>query len=240
MAALAVFSMGFAASAANWNDSFGVGDGAGNGYFSASGVNLAVIASVRSNSLYVVLGGRSALGSPRINAGVFIKPDLTGCLLDWWTSTNTWTCASNQPAGTNIIWLTTTNLGLATNDVLVLEQQDGTEQVLILSGNATDLAGLVYTNAAGYNGVKVFTTPTNTIAAGDTIHKMALKQQLLPFGLQNVTNDVAAPWGQWWGVSTRAFPLVYYGTVGKPSVLMLNYSNAAGLFVGGDFKRREQ
>jgi hypothetical protein len=223
--------------AATWNTAPGHGDD-GYGYFSASGVPLAVVASVKSNSTYVVVGGRAALGAPLVQS-VWVKPDFVSGTLDFYTSTNTWTCASNQPAGTNIIWLVGTNSGLATNDVLVLEHGDGTTQLLLLSGNATDAGGLVYSNSYAV-GVKVWNTPTNTITAGDKLHKMALRQSFEPLKLQNVTNDVAVPWGNWWQVATRAAPLQFYGNVGSPTAVVLTYSNAASIYVQGAFKRREQ
>lgn len=235
---LLVFAVSlFTANAASWNDAYGLGDGEGSGYFSASGAPLAVVGSVQSNTVYVSLGGPSALGAPLVDS-VWIKPDLTGCTLSLYVATNYWLCASNQPAGTNIVWLTSTNTGLSTNDLLVLQNSSGVSQLVILGGGSTDAGGLVYTNSSGYVGVKLWNTPTNSISANDKLYKLALRQQFTPLTFQNLTNDIVAPWGNWWAMATRSAPLKFYGSLGVPSVLALTYSNSAGILVNGSFARR--
>jgi len=233
--ALSVLVCASTVHAASWNDAPGLGN-SGNSVFSMSGVQQAVITSVRSNSVYIITSD-SAAGSPSFDS-VWVKPDLSGGALAFWSATNSWVCASNQPAGTNIIWLTTTNNAMASNDVLVLKTAGDVYQMLVVSGNATDATGLVYTNALGQVGIKVFTTPTNTITALDKVYKMAVRLSVDPLALQNVTNDVAAPWGQWWQVATRAAALQYVGEIGEPAMVSLTYSNAGGLFVSGRYLRR--
>lgn len=233
--ALAVITL--PASAATWNDGPGIGDN-GDGYFSASGVPMSVIQSVRSNTTYVIVGGERSVGAPLVQS-ITVKPDFVTGALEFWVPTNYWTTASNQPAGTNIIWLASTNSGLATNDLLILEDVDGTAQLLVLSGNATDSGGLVYTNGAGYNAVKVFTTPTNTITAGSKLWKLARRKTLTPLALHAITNDLVAPWNNYWGLAGRNWTVTFAGEVGKPAAITMTYSNAADIQVDGVLKKRE-
>jgi hypothetical protein len=227
-----------AANAATWNKATGNGDD-GYGYFSAAGIPLTVIGSVRSNTVYTVVGSRAALGAPLVDS-IWVKTDLAAAALEFWVPTNTWTCASNQPAGTNQIWLTTTNAGLATNDLLVLEHQDGTAQLLVLGGGTTDAAGLVGSNSLAQTLVKFWTTPTNAITAGDKLHKLALRSSFEPLKMHAITNTVGTPFGNWLAMAHQNVPLKLYGNIGLPVVVSLSYSNAASLKTDGVLKRREQ
>lgn len=227
--------------AASWNDNFGLGN-SGNSAFSIGGAPLSVITSVRSNSVYVVTSD-SANGAPSFDS-VWIKPDLTGCSLDFWTATNSLTVASNGAAGDTTVWLVASNLTggayttLATNDLLVYKGAGDTYQVVVLSGNATSSQGVVTSNSLGQVQIKLFNALSNAPAAGDKIYKMAARFSVNPFTLQNVTNDVAVPWGQWWQLSTRAAPLRLVGEIGEPSVISLTVSNSGGLFTSGSYIRR--
>lgn len=237
---VALFALTSSASAATWNTPYGIGDGNGEGYFSASGVPFSVISSVRSNSVYCILGGPKALGSPLVQS-IWIKPDLAAGTLDFFVPTNSWTCASNQPAGTNVIWLTSTNSGLATNDVCVIQHADGTAQMLVIGGNASS-SGLLTTNSLGYNAVQSFNSVSNAIQPNDVLYKMALRRSITPFTLQNVTNDVAVQSGQWWQIATRAGAMTFNGVLGGPTLISMTGSNnttGGGLLLDGNYKRRD-
>lgn len=242
--AIAAVALVTFANAAGWNDSYGMGDRGGEGYFSASGAPLAVVGSVRSNSVYVAIGGPNTFGSPLFQS-IWVNTDLATGTLDFWGATNVWTCASNQPAGTNIIWITTNSASgpasiLATNDVLVLQNASGASQVLLISGNATDLSGVVYSNSTGV-GIKVFQTPTNTITAGDKIYKMARRATFTPLAIPAWTNGIAgAGVGAYIPAGSSADTLKFYGDVGEPSVVSLSYAASGSLYVSGVLKRREQ
>lgn len=237
---IGICAMLFAASisfGANWNTPYGSGDGDGGGYFSATGIPFTAIPNVQSNTSYVVLGGPTSLGAPLFEQ-IWLKPDLVAGTLSFYVPTNTWTIGSNSVAGTNQIWLTSTNLGLATNDICVIQHGSGAAQMVIVGGSASS-SGLVATNAAGYNLVNLFNNITNAVTVGDKLYKMALRSPALtPVSMQNVTNDLPVQTGQWWMIATRAAPLKIYGTVGYPNLLALTYSNSAGLFTSGSFARR--
>src|SRR5262245_11650712 len=225
--------------AATWNDSYGMGKNANDWLISGAGVPLAVISSVQSNSLYYITSAKSD-GAPRISQ-IWIKPDLTAGTLGFYIATNLLTLASNQPAGTNILWIAGTNAVLATNDLLVLQNvASDSYQLLVLGGGSTTATGLAYTNAAGYTGVKLWTTPTNTIVAGDRLWKLALVQSITPLAIQNFTNDLVAPWGNFWPLNTRATTLAFGGRLGIPSAIVMTYSNSAGLLLNGDYYVRQR
>ena len=235
------------ASSATWNDAYGQGANADDSLISAAGIPLAVIQSVQSNSVYHITSAKAS-GNPRIDS-VWIKPDLTGCTVRWYTATNFWTIGSNETAGATTVWLNSTNSGMATNDLVVVHHTSSDSyQLAVISGNATSASGLVSTNAAGYNQIKLFNTVSNAITGannalgvpGDRIWKLALIRSITPFTLQNVTNDVAAPWGNWWALSVKGNPLSFGGPVGKPSALVLTYSNAAEIAISGDYYVRQR
>lgn len=238
-AALCAVALVNAATAATWNDAYGMGNNANDWLISGSGVDTAVVQSVHSNALYYITSAKSD-GAPRISS-VLIKPDSTPGTLKWYQATNVWTIGSNETAGATAAWLVGTNAGMATNDILVLQHvQSDSYQFNIVSGNATSATGLISTNAAGYNRIKLFNTVSNAITAGDKLWKMTATQTLTPLSLQNVTNDVAAPWGNWWALATRNGPITYGGAIGKPGLLVLTFSNSAGLFVQGDYYVRQR
>ncbi len=226
------------AGAADWGSSFGIPNPADDSLIGGSGVNLAVIPSVQSNSLWYVTSAHSA-GAPRID-NIWFRNDFLSGTLNYYIATNFWTCSSNQPAGTNILWLSTTNSGLATNDLLVLQNtiQDS-YQLIVLGGGATDGASLVYTNALGENGVKLWNTPTNIVSVGDKLWKLARVQTFTPLGMGLVTNQISAVTGdhfqQWLKLGGKELPLQFRGRTGIPSAVVMTYSNTAGLFVTGDY-----
>jgi hypothetical protein len=229
--------------AASWNDAFGIGGSAyGSPVFAGSGQTLAVVQSVRSNTLYYVTSD-SAPGAPTFNT-IWIKPDLTGCLLDFWIPTNTLTVASNGAAGDTTIWLVASNATggnyttLATNDLLVYKGAGDVYQVVILSGTSTTSQGVVGSNSLGQVQIKLFNGLTNAPAVGDTIYKLARIQQFLPLTLHNMTNNLVSPWGTFWSLETDATPLRFSGKQGLPAVISLNFSNSSGLYVNGQYDRR--
>jgi hypothetical protein len=218
---------------AAWNNAVQTGLG-GNPVFTGSGVPLTVLASIRSNTLYTITSA-NAPGAPLVQE-VWIKPDDVTCTLDFWVPTNTWTIASNGALATNIIWLTSTNKGMASNSVCVYQSGDTYQMTIALGSGA--LGALVYTNDAGQNGIAIFNTLTNYPLAGDKLYMMAKVATFTPLTMQNATNDVAAPWGNWWQVATRAGPLRFSGVIGYPLLTTLSYSNAAGLMINGVYQRR--
>ncbi len=227
------------ARAADWNSGYGMG-GTDEYQFSGSGVPFSVVTSVHSNAVYYITSANNS-GGARIDR-VLTKSDLTGFNLDFYVATNSWTCASNQPAGTNIIWLTSTNNAMATNDVLVFRGSGESYQLLIVSGNATDARGTVYTNASGYVGIKVFNTPTNVVTAGDTIYKMARLTRFNPLSDYTVTNVVPSPWANWLNLNllTGGDGINLRGKVGSPTALVMTYSNAGSLYLSGDYFVRQR
>ncbi len=228
------------APAATYYDGYNIGY-QGDDAFSGAGAPLGVTGSVNSNSVYYITSPRGS-GAPRITS-VLAKTELTAGTLKFYISTNVLTCASNQPANTNIIWLTSTNSTLATNDLLVLHNaaSDGLS-LLVLSGNAADAGGLVYTNAAGYNGVKVFTGSTNAIVAGDKLYKMTSLVSITPLAEYRMTNGIISPWGGWLQLNDlnggTGAPLGLVGRAGWPTATVLTYSNAGSMFISGDYYRR--
>lgn len=236
--ALMIFALTFSAPAASWNDAVGMGS-SGDQIFSGFGTPLSVVSSVISNSTYYVASAKGD-GTPRVTQ-LLTKNDLTGYNLDFYSGTNVWLCASNQPAGTNIIWLTTTNSMMATNDILVLRTASSDSyQVLVAGGGSTDATGLVYTNSAGYVGIKVWNTPTNTVTAGDQLYKMARLVRFNPLSDHTVTNVVLSPWGNWLNLNNLGAdtPLTVSGRAGWPFAVIANYSNAASIYVSGEYYRR--
>lgn len=220
---------------AAWVDAYGFGDGGGSSFFSARGNTIGVVGSVISNTVYTIHGGPAAAGNPLVQS-VFIKQDSVAGALEWWHATNTWTVASNGALATNIIWLTTTNTGMATNDLIVY-QDSANSQLTLIGGGATSASGLFITNALGQCGVKVWNNVSNVVA-GAKLYKMTRIQSLTPLTMQNVTNDTPAPFGNWFQVATRAAPKQFYGRLGYPSLLTMSYSNSADINVDGIFKRR--
>ncbi len=238
--ALALLASAFGVSAATYQDGYGQGNQGDNAFFGA-GLTLGVTGSVNSNSLYYCTSPKGD-GAPRITS-VLMKAE-TPSTLKFYISTNYWVCASNQPANTNIIWLTSTNSGLSTNDLLVLQNYASDAQsLLVLSGVSTDGAGLVYTNAAGYNGVKVFTGSTNTIVSGDRLFKMTPIFSVTPLASSRITNNIVLPWTELLQLNdinggVNGSPLALIGRAGWPTATVLTYSNAASLYVSGDYYRR--
>lgn len=229
------------ARAGDWSYGFGIGSPSDDYLIDGSGVLLSVVASVHSNALYYITSADNS-GAAQLE-NVWIRNDFVSGTLNWYVATNTYTCASNQPAGTNIIWLTSTNSGLATNDLLILEGEGADSyQLLLLSGNATDAGGLVYTNAAGYNAVKVWNTPTNTIVSGDKLHKLARVSTFTPLGMGVITNQInAVPgdhFGQWLRFGSKENPIRFKAKIGQPAAVVMTFSNAAGLKVEGEYFRR--
>ncbi len=225
--------------AATWNDAVGMGN-AGDQIFTGPGTPITVIGSVLSNSTYYIAGARGD-GTPRFTA-MLSKCDLTGHNVDFLVATNTWICASNQPAGTNIIWLTGTNSVMATNDLIVLRNvTTDSYQLLVVGGGTTEATGTVITNSTGV-AFKVWTTPTNTITSGDIIYKMTRLTRLNPFADFGITNRVLSPWGNWLTpldpLATGLYPIPIAGRAGYPLVTMMNYSNAGSILVSGEYYRR--
>ena len=169
-----------AAQAATWNTALGMGNPSDEWTFSGSGAFQGTVGNNRSNSLYYITSAKSS-GSPRFTSLNFWT-DATRPFAEVWVATNTWTCASNQPAGTNVLWLTTTNLSMTTNDVLVLRDvgNDCYQFITLNTKTGTDGSGLINTNAAGHNAITVLSVPTNTITAGDILYKMARVQVINP------------------------------------------------------------
>lgn len=234
-----------ASRAADWNQAYGMGNNSDDWLFSGCGVPFTVVTSVHSNANYYITSAKAS-GAPRIET-IWLKTDLGAATLKLYTPTNVWTCASNQPAGTNIIWLTETNSSMATNDVLVFRDvASDSYQMLIVSGNATDYAGTVYTNASGYVGIKVFNTPTNTIEAGDIIYKMAVVNNFTPLAMGIMTNQINAVvgdhFGQWLKFGTKEAGFSFRGPQGLPLLTVITASNAAAPCVHliGDYYVRQR
>lgn len=216
------------AQAATWNDLHGMGGD--DAAFGGCGAPIAVVTSVHSNALYWIANG---------NAGatcwerVLVKSDLPGFAVDFYVATNSWLLASNQMAGTNILWLSTTNAGLATNDLLAYA--GAALQLTILSGNATDAAGLVTTNALGQCAVKIFNPLTNAVTAGEAILKLARVQRFNPLSDHAITNKVISPLGNWLNLSDlyNGQSINLQAKAGQLSAIVMTYSNAAGLQIAG-------
>lgn len=243
VSAVAVLLMAtFSLSAASWNDAFGIGGGAyGSPVFSGSGQTLSVVTSVRSNTVYYITSA-SAPGAP-VFESIWIKPDLTGCVLDFWQPTNTLTVASNGTAGDTTVWLNASNTvggaytTLATNDLLVYRGANDVYQLVVLSGNATSSQGVVTSNALKQVQIKFFNGLTNAPAVGDTIYKLARIQQFTPLSFHDMTNSVLSPWGNFWPLESESALLRFSGVPGLPAVITLNGSNAPGLYVNGRYVR---
>lgn len=166
------------ARAATWNDAFGMGNANDDWLFSGRGVLHGTIAGARSNFIYYITSAKST-GAPRITSANFWT-DMSRPFVESWIATNTWTIASNAVAGTTNIWLTSTNVGMTTNDIFVLRNV-GSDcyQQLILGGHTTS-SSLVSTNALGENLVRFWTVPTNALTAGDILYQMARVQTITP------------------------------------------------------------
>jgi hypothetical protein len=227
------------APAGDWNNARGMG-GADEYQFSGSGELLSVVTSVHSNANYWITAGNNT-GNAAFEQ-VLVKSDLTGFNLDYYVATNSWQLASNQMAGTNILWLTATNSGLNSNDVLVYRSLNGESvQLTLLSGNATDAGGLVFTNALGENAVKLFNTLTNAVLAGDMLYKMARVQRFNPFSDHAITNKVLAPWNNWLSLTDLASqPVQLRSKISVPTAVVATFSNAGSLFVSGQYIVRQR
>src|SRR6266576_2206958 len=101
--------VGVGVHAASWNDAFGIGGGGyGSPGFSGSGQTLAVIPSVRSNTVYYITSATSP-GAPFVER-VSFKTDQLSATVDFWNPTNTLTIASNGSAGDTTLWLVASNV----------------------------------------------------------------------------------------------------------------------------------
>jgi hypothetical protein len=244
-AALFVSFVSFCASpagAATWNSYYGQGNLGDDPLFSQAGVPLSVITSVQSNSLYAITSA-AVSGAARLRS-ILVKTDQTNATFKFYVATNTYTIASNAALATNILWITSTNQGIATNDLFVYRDvANDSYQLLIVSGNATDAGGLVYTNASGYNAIKFFTTPTNAPAAGDLLYQMRPQLTLTPCAETRVVANLTtapAPMYQWLQLNdiSPSWPLDLSAKVGLPSLSVLTISNAGGLFISGEYFKR--
>jgi len=162
------------AGAATWNTSLGMGNPADDWLFSGTGQLNGHVANNRSNTIYYITSAKSS-GAPKVTS-LQCWTDATRPFIEAWVATNTWTCASNQPAGTNTLWLSSTNSGLTTNDVLVLRDVANDCYQLV----TLDAVLLKLTNSAGHNGISLLTVTSNTITAGDMLYKMARTQVINP------------------------------------------------------------
>jgi hypothetical protein len=241
LAIAAVIIAPLVASAASWSDRFGMGapgNAADDNTIGGSGAPLAVLPSVQSNSLYYVTSAKP-IGAPRISK-VWLNQDFIGGTVKFYVATNQWICASNQPAGTNIIWLTTTNNTLATNDFLVIRNvtTDG-YQLMVCGGGSTDATSAVYSNSVGHVAIKVWNPPTNAIAPGDILYKLTVQQTYTPLAMGSVTNQLAAipavHFGDWVTLGQKENPISFAGRAGWPSAIVMTYSNTAALQVYGDY-----
>jgi hypothetical protein len=234
------------ASAQNWARAYGQGNNNGtDNRFTGAGIPLAVVQSVQSNSFYFITSPKAA-GSPTID-GVIFKTDTLAGTVRYYVATNSWLIASNSPnisgASSNILWLQSTNAGLSTNDILVHQDVlNDTLQMTILSGNATDSAGLVYTNALGECAIKIFNTITNLPLRGDKIWKMTLVESWTPLGIASLTNSAIyvtniSPVTPFWPLALSATgPYIRFsGPQSVPTMLVLTCSNTASLHVEGNY-----
>lgn len=239
--------------AASWNDFYGIGGGAyGSKMFSGSGVPLAVIPSVRSNTLYYVTSD-SGPGAPTVESATF-KVDQLAATVDFWRATNVLTVTSNGSAGDTLIWLVASNATggdyttLATNDVLAYKGAGDVYQLVVLSGNATSSQGVVTSNSLMETQIKLFTGLSNAPAVGDKIYKLAKQATFTPLAFTLLTNEISflaygtntiTPCNQWLplALSPRGRAISFRGAAGWPIAVTLSYSNAAGLYVEGNYQR---
>lgn len=247
--ALPIASPPEAKAATTWNAAYGMGNSADGAYFTGNGVPLAVVASVQSNSLYYITSA-FASGAPNIDQ-VLLKADTIAATLNFYQATQTFNIASNIAAGDTSLWLAGTNSGLATNDLLALQDQNDSYQLLILGGGATTASGLISTNAAGYNQIKFWNAISNAATAtasggapASKLYKLTRVATFTPLAITTLTNGTGISTflsqGQWLPLApTPAGPFIgFRGPRGFPTATVLTYSNAAGLMVNGEYKVR--
>jgi hypothetical protein len=250
LAALAACALTLSASAASWNDAFGIAGGAyGSPGFSGAGQTYAVQGSVRSNTVYYVTSANGG-GAP-VYESITFKTDTLATTLDFWLPTNVLTIASNGSAGDTTIWLAASNTvggdytTLATNDLLIVQSGD-VHQLAILSGNATSSQGVVTSNALKQTQIKIFGGLTNAPVAGGKVYKLARIQQWSPMAFAALTNQFAfqstnaiTPVGQFLPLAFSMYsdPIQFWGWAGYPSAVTMTFSNAGSIYVKGAYRR---
>jgi hypothetical protein len=209
---------------ATWNDAFGMGNPSDDSLFNGAGVLNGTVGNNRTNFLYYVTSAKSS-GAPRI-CGMQFWSDATRPFAEVWVPTNAWTCISNQPAGTNTLWLQQTNSGITTNDLLIHRDVNNDCYQLVMLGGDAGSGALKLTNAAGHNGISLLTATTNPITSGDVVYKLTRVQQITPtlvYPLGGVTTNAAG------AVITNYFklPQVISGRQGLPLMVGIFATNPA-------------
>ncbi len=255
-AALVLAGLGINSHAATWNDAYGMGvaNGLEDWRYTISGVPFAVITSVQSNTVYGITSCRP--GIPASIEDISFKTDLcaSGAALKFWVATNMWRFSSNGTAGATTFWLSTTNSQMASNDICVVRDvANDCYQMIVISGNATDYAGTVSTNALGEVQVKTFNAISNAITAGDELYKMTAVFTVNPLTITSITNAVpligAYPtnantcFSQWLPLTFNALGgggtgVKFRARGGLPAMVTLTYSNAGGLLFATEYLRR--
>lgn len=220
LAGLALLLAVAGAGAATWNDSYGMGNVSDDWLITGSGVPFTAIGSVQSNSLYYVTSAKAS-GAPRLG-WLWVQSDLLASTLGYYVATATYSVASNGIAGTNVINITSTN-GLGNGDILVYRHVATDTYQMLVNSNNSALALVTY-NAL-----------SNAPAANDVLYKMTRVANFNPLQMHAVTNQVIRPLAELipFGVSSK--PVELTGELGLPSLTVLTYSNAGGLFITGDY-----
>ncbi len=257
---LAVLNPNIESLAATWNDAYGVGNpGPNDTQITSSGIPFAVITSVISNLTYVPISIKP--GSPAVIDDISFKTDAcANSTIALYVATNMIPIASNATAGATSLWLARTNDTLATNDVCLLRHGDSDcYQLVVISGNATDYAGTVSTNALGEVNIKIFNAVSNAIIAdpdkraldrGDALFKLTRMVNISPLSVATLTNSAtlisslnstSTCVNQW-------LPFTFSGTgspdrvkfktrASQPACIVLTHSNASGggLLINGQY-----
>lgn len=231
-----ILALALPLSAATWNTSRGMGNPNDSWTFTGDGTPMTVIGSVQSNSLYYITSAKST-GEPQLDE-IYVATDALANTFRFYIATNSWTVASNSATpGTNAIWITSTNLTMATNDFFVLQNVASDSYQLLVLGGGSSASGLHATNALGQNCVRFYNTTTNQVLANDKLYKMAQVQTYTPLGLAQQTNEVTAGGviGTVMRLGGSKMPITFSSFGGSPTAVILTYSNAASLQVNGEY-----
>lgn len=214
----ALLAFATVAGAATWNTSRGMGNPQDDWLIYGSGTPIGVQGSVTSNGLYYITSAKAS--GQAVLDKVVIDTDTLVATLEWYIPTNTWTVAATEGCGTNQIWVTSTNLTMATNDIFVLRSVSSDSYQLLVLGGHTTASGIVRTNGA-YNQVQFFQTTTNIPTAGDILYKMAKVQSYIPNAMGNVTNSTPVPFNAY-VFASGYHPFKFAAPLGAPGLLWLN------------------
>lgn len=209
--------------AADWNDSFGMGNLHDNWIFSGKGASMAALGSTISNNLWYATSAR-AVGVPRIN-DITIKEDLITGTLKFYIPTNrVLITAASTVANTNCLTVSSTN-GFGAKALCVFRDVSADSYQFMVSSNPIAGSTLVM-----YNNL------TNNAAIGDELYHMTEIASFTPLAIHTLTNSYLAPFQNDIPFALSGRPIIQpSGNIAEPLLTVLTISNAGALYINGEY-----